>query len=141
MLPGNLIGRASTIGGNTVLNANVRVAGFQVTVVLDSAEEGRLFSSNTHFRSCRNLRSVLRTYLYQPACRLVADINHARCAGIQDMRGTWCCNEEQDSSQADATSDGLSDYILRSHVNFNGDIYLRRDWSGRCEEHSTFIRG
>ena len=82
---------------------------------------------------------LLRTYLYQPACRLVVDINHARRAGIQDMRGTWCCNEEQDSSQADATSDGLSDYILRSHVNFNGDIYIRRGWSGLREEQGTPI--
>ena len=138
MLPGHFIGRASTIGGNTVRNENVRAAGFRVTVVLDYAE-GRLLSKNAHFRSYRNLRSVIRTYLYQPACRLVADINHARRAGIQDMRGTWCCNEEQDSSQADAASDGLSDYILRSHVNFNGDIYIRRGWSGLREEQGTPI--
>ena len=140
MLPGNFIGRASSIGGNTVRNEYVRVTAFRVTMVLDSAD-GRLTSSNTHFRSCRNLRSAIRTYLYQPACRIFADINHARRAGIQDMRGTWCCNEEQDSNQADATSDGLSDYILRSHVNFNGDIYLRRGWSEHCDEQSTFIRG
>ena len=139
MLPGNLIGRASTIGGNTVRNENVRAADFWVTMVLDSAEEGRLLSTNTHFRSYRNLRSVIRAYFYQPACRLVVDINHARRAGIQDMRGTWYCNEEQDSSKADAASDGLSDYILRSHVNFNGDIYLRCGWSELCEEQGTPI--